>query len=268
MPKIAVSVFDELPRQRAFAAKDEAADHDVETRIVFDGERGAIPTRLHDLMPGSSIRWKNSEAGHLIFIWSGALNIAGERLNPGATLIVEHGASARAEGGPDGCTILVFNPLPPTDRATLRPGGNVHVLPSHLVPRVEKVSASSKVGAALFADSRCPTCAFWLHENRFVDAGFVIENHYHSEDEVIVVTQGEIVLGQRHYGSGTAVSVARNTIYGFKTGASGLTYINFRPGRPGYALAGQKDMIDELSVYADITFPPYQLLNPERVTTS
>jgi hypothetical protein len=119
---------------------------------------------------------------------------------------------------------------------------------------------SYKVGAALFADARCPTCELWLHENIIHEPRFSVNPHYHSEDEVIVVTGGEIILGKRTYGRGAALTVARDTVYGSHACASGLSFINFRAGRPSYAPAGDRHPVDELQFYTEL--PPPQFLTP------
>ena len=67
-----------------------------------------------------------------------------------------------------------------------------------------------------------------------------------AQDEVIVVIDGEIVLGRRGYGPGTAIAIARDTLYGFRSGDQGLVFINFRPRSPVYVPADKsRAAIDE-----------------------
>jgi hypothetical protein len=256
MAKIVLSVFDALPQEMAYASDDETADSDVITRIAFDGHRGPIPMRVHDLPAGSVVEWRNSRTGHLIYVWSGSAVLTGEELVQGSTVIVEHRASTRLEGGPGGCTLLVFNPAAGAS-GEKRAGGNVHILPAAQTPRTDDFTGDGKFGAAMYADSTCPTCTMWMHENGYHQEGYVVEPHYHSEDEIIVVTSGEIILGQRRYGRGTAISIAGKTIYTFRTGTGGLAYINFRSSHPSYAPAGATETVDELIYYTSLGKPPY-----------
>ncbi len=56
-----------------------------------------------------------------------------------------------------------------------------------------------------------------------------IEPHAHTEDEIAYVLDGEIRLGSRILGPGDALYVAKDTLYSFKTGPDGCTFLNFRP---------------------------------------
>jgi hypothetical protein len=57
-----------------------------------------------------------------------------------------------------------------------------------------------------------------------------VHAHAHREDEIIVITAGEIHVGRRVLGVGAAVYVEQETLYGFKAGPAGCTFLNFRPG--------------------------------------
>ncbi len=62
-----------------------------------------------------------------------------------------------------------------------------------------------------------------------------VEPHAHTEDEIAYVLDGQILLGARTLGPGDALFVAKNTLYGFKTGPEGCTFLNFRPtNKVGY----------------------------------
>ena len=60
------------------------------------------------------------------------------------------------------------------------------------------------------------------------DPDVQFNTHAHDEDEIIYVTQGSIVLGKREHGVGSAIMIPGKTLYGFKSGAEGLTFLNFR----------------------------------------
>jgi quercetin dioxygenase-like cupin family protein len=56
-----------------------------------------------------------------------------------------------------------------------------------------------------------------------------VQSHAHSESEIIYVTQGELRLGAQVAGPGAAIFVEAETLYGFKAGSQGATFLNFRP---------------------------------------
>ena len=56
-----------------------------------------------------------------------------------------------------------------------------------------------------------------------------VEIHAHEEDEIIYVLTGEMRVGSRVLGPGASVFIQGNTLYSFKAGPQGLTFLNFRP---------------------------------------
>jgi quercetin dioxygenase-like cupin family protein len=52
--------------------------------------------------------------------------------------------------------------------------------------------------------------------------------HAHTSAEIILVTAGEFVLGKRRYGPGTAIYIDADTLYGFRAGPDGASFLNFR----------------------------------------
>lgn len=57
----------------------------------------------------------------------------------------------------------------------------------------------------------------------------VVAVHRHDEDEILYVVDGEMMLGARRLMPGSSVFIAGGTYYGFKAGANGLRFLNFRP---------------------------------------
>ena len=55
-----------------------------------------------------------------------------------------------------------------------------------------------------------------------------ISLHAHAEDEIIFVLEGELIIGRKRLGPGASVFVAGHTLYGFRTGATGARFLNFR----------------------------------------
>lgn len=247
MPKVAIATIDSAPRLAAADCDGEQFEGSVHTLALLAGSRHPLHARLHRMRGGARITWPASDSGFLAYVWAGSFDVDGHRLEVGSILAVEHHASAVAESCADGSALLVFNG---TVGVAERAGGHVHLLPADRVPRTDRlVSYREGVGGALFADAACPTCEMWLHENSFAIPGEKIAVHSHSEDEIMVVTEGEIVLGARSHGRGTVIAVAAETLYGFSVGANGLTFINFRPKRPTYRALGAAGSIDEQAIF-------------------
>jgi quercetin dioxygenase-like cupin family protein len=61
------------------------------------------------------------------------------------------------------------------------------------------------------------------------EADSEIKIHAHEEDEIIFILAGQMQVGNRVLGAGASVFIKGNTLYGFKVGHQGLTFLNFRP---------------------------------------
>ena len=118
-----------------------------------------------------------------------------------------------------------------------------------MVPRDDALTDTG-VRGGMHADSQCPTCDVWLHENGFPGAepvspeDLTVGVHSHSEDEIIFIVSGEIRLGRKLFPTGTAIAIPGDTLYSFTAGPQGMAFVNFRAGLP-----------------ADIHFPGGQTMN-------
>lgn len=56
-----------------------------------------------------------------------------------------------------------------------------------------------------------------------------IEPHAHEIDQIMVVSQGEMIFGNQRCPVGTAVYIPGHTLYGFSSGPDGAAFLNFRP---------------------------------------
>ena len=68
-----------------------------------------------------------------------------------------------------------------------------------------------------------------------------VARHYHTEDEIIVVRGGNMLLGKRTLNAGTAVAIDAETIYTFGVAEEGLTFLNFRTRDPHFVTVGPKN---------------------------
>jgi quercetin dioxygenase-like cupin family protein len=66
---------------------------------------------------------------------------------------------------------------------------------------------------------------FELH----MEPGDRAESHAHTEDEIIVIIDGEMHMGNRVLPKGSALYIEKDTLYAFGTGPEGCTFLNFRP---------------------------------------
>jgi hypothetical protein len=199
---------------------------------------GPAPIHLHliDLPAAGALTIGPLAGDCAVYLWDGAVTVGDRKLPAGSSMIVEHGARLALSGAGAGACLLCFaGTTPPPGKA----GGAVHLLPAAAVPRLASEPGASGVSGGLHADADCPTCAVWLHENRF-PAGPALSPeqaargiHAHSEDEIIFVTSGAMRLGTRLVGPGTALAIAADTLYGFTPGPDGLGFVNFRAAMPG-----------------------------------
>ncbi|MCB2080743.1 MAG: hypothetical protein KDE55_23975 [Novosphingobium sp.] len=210
---------------------------DARTEAYLDGVKDPLHLYLHRLAKGASLAIGPLPVDCVAYIWSGKVEAGGQAMAAGSSLAVEHGKSVDIEGLSDESVVLTFSAAQAPD--TQRAGGHVHLLPVARVPRAAELSGASGVGGGMHFDSGCETCEVWLHENHFPGAEPMTPEeeargvHCHSEDEVIFVIDGQMRLGQKLVGPGTALAIAADTMYSFTPGPEGLSFINFRAATPG-----------------------------------
>ncbi len=61
------------------------------------------------------------------------------------------------------------------------------------------------------------------------DPDFQFNSHAHDEDEIMFVLEGELHLGRQVFPVGSALFIPGKTLYAFRSGPTGLTFLNFRP---------------------------------------
>lgn len=232
MAKVAI-----VPLDKAQAAKSPAGYSGAGTvRAAVDGAAFPLRLHIHELAPGEDLTIGPMPADCAGYVWRGAVEADGRDLPQGSSLIVERGQTLAVRGGNETSQLLTFSAVEQLKSPS--PGGHVHLLPSDRVPRSDDLGASGVAGA-MHADSDCPTCDVWLHENHFQPSEQMSPEdeargiHSHSEDEIIFVTGGSIRLGRKLYGPGTALAIAADTLYSFTPGPEGLSFVNFRASMPG-----------------------------------
>jgi hypothetical protein len=221
----------------------------AEVRRMLEGAKAPIHLDRYCLSSGTGIEWDSADRCRTLFVETGAIAIAGRRFPTGSVIIVEAGAHCLAMAEDDETELLEFRH---NRGAEAQHGGHVHAVAGGDSPVIERDGISSSV----HADATCPGCGVWLHENHIRKEGMTLDLHSHTEDEVIVVLEGEMIAGPRRLWPGAALSVAKNTLYAFTVGDGGLRFINFRPSRPGYIAHGSGEVRDELTIYTGMGLRP------------
>jgi hypothetical protein len=253
MAKVAIRTLE----QAESGAAPAGSQGDVRELTFFDGEREPLHLRAYEIADGASLRLMAGGAELSFFVWKGAAEAGGTRLEERASGVIEPGASLDLEGGEGGATVLVFNRQ--EKEAASSGAGRVLLLPADRVPRTLAMGGNAGIGGALHADAHEPTPGVWLHENDFDIPDKETVLHSHSEDEVIFVRRGSIRLGNRLYPEGTALAIAADTKYGFHTGPDGLGFVNFRVSSPTYAAADGSMVLDEAKLWLDAVGKPEYL---------
>jgi hypothetical protein len=224
-----------------------------------------FPLELHraELTPGQRLQIGPRDVDTVLYVWRGAVGGGMCSLPSGSSVIVERGASFEITASMDGAELLVFAGT----SAGRGEGGHVHLLPKARVPALDDMGGAEGTGGAIHADSDCPTCEVWLHENHFKGAEPPTPDeaargiHSHSEDEIIVVLAGAMRLGNKLVGPGTALAIAADTLYSFTPGPEGLSFVNFRARRPGDIRFTNGPTMNETGLWRDL-LPRPQYLEP------
>ena len=231
------------------------------TLAVVAGDKAPLHLHLHALAPGAGLTVAPTHHAVVLYVWHGAVDAGAAALTGGSSALVERGASLTITAT-EPAQVLTFTSASPGNPTST---GQVHLLPRDRVPQAADLGGGSQVGGGMHADASLASCPVWLHENHFpptpantVDTGNGI--HCHSEDEIIFITAGGMRLGNRPAGPGTALCIAADTLYSFLPGPSGLSFINFRAGRPGDIRFANGVAIDEVGYWAS------RLPSPEYLT--
>ncbi|HEX8056227.1 MAG TPA: hypothetical protein VF481_06175 [Novosphingobium sp.] len=235
----------------------------MRSHAYLAGARDPLHLLRHALAPGTVLCLRGEPSDRVVYVLDGEIAVDECALIKGSSMIVEFGAEVEVVASEEqGAILLVFNQASRPHDA--RPGGHIHLLPRAAVPCTHDLGTQNEMGGGIHADAACPTCTVWLHENDFhCRHGTVVPLHSHSEDEIIFVTAGEIKLGNRRYGPGTALAIAADTVYGFEAAPEGLSFINFRAASP--TVTTPRGVHDERQQWiSKLGAPPYADVAPAR----
>lgn len=202
---------------------------DIET---FDYALGdtfePIGSRLRStklLLSGSnSMVWHGNRGDEAVFVLGGEVEIDGERCAARSGIVIEAGAVTVLRAATNAHLLRLYSVVGPSWQLIgppLRRGG-IHVTPPVPAPR-----PGDSPTQHFFADSYCDSCRINVFQ---VSAGQRITSysHYHSEDEIIFVLDGKLLIAQQRVGEGSSVFVPAGRRYRLTT-RSAFSYVNFRP---------------------------------------
>jgi hypothetical protein len=232
----------------------------IHSRAYFNNEGDPLRLQVHELTANTVLNIESSDTDMLVYVWKGAVGVQGVRLAERSSLIVECGATAEMRAADESATLLFFTPKGPSPGERTAPC--LRLLPRERVPCNRDLGGQGLAGGALHADASPSSCHLWLHENDFYIGGSPVAVHSHSEDEIIFVRDGELRIGNRAYGPGTALAITADTQYGFNAGPTGLSFVNFRASAPTYRSADGSHSMDEAEFWRSQTGRPEYLELP------
>jgi hypothetical protein len=241
----------------------------VKTRAVMATADRPLNLWFHDAEPGAVLAWENPAVGHVLYVWDGEVFADGKRIGKDSTIVIEHGGAIVLETGTQPATLAHFHRRETGADQPERDGGRVHIATAEGIYRC--ATPERHADYIIWADADCPSCKLWLHQTRFSKAGMRIRQHMHSEDEIILVREGSMVLGNRTLQPGTALAIDANTGYRFGTGPDGLAFINFRATDPWVIfLEGGKPVTEPISERENFKndFAAVKAAAPDSVTAS
>ena len=223
----AIHVDDIAPSDGCAAPRDA---HGVvrSRRVSPDGyPLWMVVTELRD---GGELRWDEDHGDDGVSVQSGALDVDGHVCPTGGAVVVESGvrAVARAIGPTTVVHCGALDPAPPGDGLygpPARDGHHVHVVGDRGWYRS---GDRERVVATWFADSTCPTCRISFFHVWRGEGGVRDRSHTHTQDELIYVVGGSVVVAGVEHGPGTCLAVPAHLRYSLTSGPNGNAFLNYR----------------------------------------
>jgi quercetin dioxygenase-like cupin family protein len=233
MAKFTALSRDELASSTAYAAPDRIATG-VRSSVRVSPDDYSIWMVESALDDGAQLRWSGPHSDDGVYVIEGELDVEHDgtvrRCPTEGAIIVESDVecTARAIGSTRVLHVGAYDPAPPTDGINgppAREGRTVHVVGDQ--GWYQSGNGKSYL-AHWFADStqeasRIALFHVALHEPHRRDIP-----HSHSQDELIYIMDGSLVMGRSEYMPGTCLALPANVRYSVTTGAHGIKFINFR----------------------------------------
>jgi len=181
-----------------------------------------------ELPAGGELRVPARHGDQAVAVLSGRLRVDERICVARGAVVIEAGAGEVVLGALDDAHIVHMGPTDPTVpsdglNGAPFPGRSVHVVG----PRGTYAAVEPGRDTHYFADSTCPTCRLTLlYTSRTRE--YVSETHSHSQDELIHLLWGELRLGSQVVQPGDTLAIAADRRYGFRSGADGFGFLNYR----------------------------------------
>ena len=225
---LAVTHLDAVASGDAYAAPRAASGVERSRRVSPD----AFPLwmAVSDLSNGGELHWDAEHGDDGVYVLTGALEVDGHRCPTGGALIVESGvrASARAVGLTTIVHCGAVDATPPADGLYGAPEADRHTV--HVVGDGGwfRSGDRERVVATWFADSTCPTCRISFFHVWRGEGGVRDRSLTHTQDELIFVVGGSVVLAGVEHGPGSCLAVPANLRYSLTSGPEGNAFLNYR----------------------------------------
>jgi len=233
MAKFTAIAREEVAPSTAYAAPDRHATG-VRSSVRVSPDDYSIWMVESLLDDGGELHWSAPHSDDGVYVMEGELDVVHDgkvrRCPTEGAVIVESDVEciARAVGPTRVLHGGAYDPTPPADGmygAPAREGRTVHVVGDqgwyqsgggvHFLARWFADSTQSSSRIAFFHVA--------LHEPHRRDTP-----HSHSQDELIYIMDGSLVMGRSEYMPGTCLALPANVRYSVTTGANGIKFINFR----------------------------------------
>lgn len=183
-----------------------------------------------ELADHSVLRWPAGHGDEAVYVVSGALDVDGLVCPADGCVVVESGvaATARAIGPTRVVHVGPYAVEPPGDGLYGPPDSTGHGV--HVVGPGGWFASGSRerVVARWFADSTCPTCRVSFFHVARADGLVKDLPHTHTQDEIIYILGGSVIIGRHEYGPGHVIAIPANIRYSLTTGARGMAFLNYR----------------------------------------
>jgi quercetin dioxygenase-like cupin family protein len=223
-----VTHVDAVASTAGYAAPRDATEVVRSRRVSPDGYPLWIV--VSDLAAGAELRWDADHGDDGVYVLSGALDVDGHHCPTGGAVIVEAGVAARARA--EGPTTVVHcgahDPTPPEGGLYGAPAAEAHSV--HVLGEQGwyRSGDRERVVATWFADSTCPTCRISFFHVWRGEGGVRDRSHTHTQDELIYVLGGSVVVGGVEHGPGSCLAIPANVRYSVTSGPQGNAFLNYR----------------------------------------
>jgi quercetin dioxygenase-like cupin family protein len=214
-----------------YAAPRCRASGGAESRLVHpDGySLWAVEAQLES---GCELTWEAPHAEEAVCVVSGELRVGDATCGPLGALVLEADVPAVATATAD-TRVVHFGAaaLDVPNGAELGPPAaddhRCHVVAYEDAPSVRYGPVDDpQVEQHYYADSTCPTCRITIFHVAGA-AAFEAGSHFHTQDEIIYVLDGEMRVGREVAGAGAALAIPANLRYGFRTPGP-YSFFNYR----------------------------------------